>query len=261
VALSAGSDSHSGADRKRIAANPRPRNCIPTESPQRRCRTLPLLSPGEPRTSSPPTAILGAGPSAAAASSWIHSPPPINRPTTSWIADYLQRKGKVDETRPLGWPVSSRARAVPGPCGRAQGADCLRGHGFVPELAVYDCFACHHSTDKLRWTSEAWPGRTYLPERCGLQKATPGRPAGGRGGNGRSGRSQSALPDETNTLVKAGQTDGRRGAPTACGSLFGVAAGSGRIGHNGTFTPRAGPQAIRRVLLQYAASGPCPATT
>jgi hypothetical protein len=45
----------------------------------------------------------------------------------------------------------------------------LTSSGMIPELAFYDCFGCHHSTDNMRWTRER-AGPNINPGTLRLQK-------------------------------------------------------------------------------------------
>jgi len=233
-------DSHS-AQTATHAAN-LGRGMYPTESPQRRaalCLSCHLGTQDKFTTH----AILGAGHPRLRFELDTFT---TNQPAHHVVdADYLQRKGKIDET---GLWLAGQLEAARAGLAAAQGR-LSAGYGFVPELAVYDCFACHHSTDKLRWTSER-AGPHVLPGTLRLQKQhlvvlqAVAEAMGDRG-------SATQLADETNTLVRAGQTDAaavRDSVRQLSELLQGRANWTQR-----TFTP-AQTAAIRRMLLQYAAS-------
>jgi len=70
-------------------------------------------------------------------------------------ADYVARKGKPDETAL--W-FAGQIEGAQRYLALAQSRLFTPGR-LLPEFAFYDCFACHHATDKIRWTPErAGPG-------------------------------------------------------------------------------------------------------
>lgn len=69
--------------------------------------------------------------------------------------DYVARKGRISGFRLwLTGQLESAERQL-----ELLGSELLRPGGMFPELAFYDCHACHHSLDDLRWTmAQAGPG-------------------------------------------------------------------------------------------------------
>jgi hypothetical protein len=65
-------------------------------------------------------------------------------------AGYIARKGKPDETVLL---LAGQFECEQRYLALLQSAEFLPP-GLIPEPALYDCFACHHPADKLRWTAE-----------------------------------------------------------------------------------------------------------
>jgi hypothetical protein len=76
--------------------------------------------------------------------------------------------------------------------------------GMIPELAFYDCFACHHSTDNVRWSRlRAGPG--IKPGTLRLQKQNLLMLQAVAEAVGPDGLAE--LVAGTDNLIRAGQTD------------------------------------------------------
>jgi hypothetical protein len=70
-------------------------------------------------------------------------------------ADYVTRKGKIEG---MNLWVTGQIESAERFLSLLQ-SNLLMPSGMIPELAFYDCFACHHPTDNLRWSkSRAGPG-------------------------------------------------------------------------------------------------------
>jgi len=70
-------------------------------------------------------------------------------------ADYVARKGKIDG---MNLWVTGQIENAERYLTLLQ-SNLLMPSGMIPELAFYDCFACHHATDNIRWSStRAGPG-------------------------------------------------------------------------------------------------------
>ena len=113
---------------------------------------------------------------------------------------YIKRKGQIDGMNLwVAGQIESAERSL-----SLLDSDLFTPGGIVPELAFYECYACHHRTDDVRWTRErAGPG--ISPGTLRLQRqnlvmlatlASVIEPA-----------SAPPLADAVNALVKAGQTD------------------------------------------------------
>jgi hypothetical protein len=91
----------------------------------------------------------------------------VNQPAHVVIdADYIQRKGRIaDMNLWVTGQIENARRYLELLQTRLPGAGT-----FVPELALYDCFACHHPTDKQRW-SRARAGAGIQPGTLRLQKS------------------------------------------------------------------------------------------
>jgi hypothetical protein len=91
----------------------------------------------------------------------------VNQPAHVVIdADYIQRKGRIaDMNLWVTGQIENARRYLELLQTRLPGTGT-----FVPELALYDCFACHHPTDKQRW-SRARAGAGIQPGTLRLQKS------------------------------------------------------------------------------------------
>jgi hypothetical protein len=120
---------------------------------------------------------------------------------------------------------------------------------LFPQLALYDCHSCHHSTDDIRWTSSrAGPGiapgtvrlqKTHLVLLQALAEAV-GSPA-----------TANELVGLRQALVRAGQTDAESARGAAAKALEWIHAHQDWASRK--FTP-AEQVAIRRTLLNYGAA-------
>jgi hypothetical protein len=80
-------------------------------------------------------------------------------------ADYVTRKGKIDG---MNLWVTGQIENAERFLTLLQSA-LLMPSGMIPELAFYDCFGCHHTTDNIRWSRQrAGPG--VSPGTLRLQK-------------------------------------------------------------------------------------------
>jgi len=126
----------------------------------------------------------------------------VNQPAHYQVdADYVQRKGKIDEVNLwLAGQIENERVYL----GLLQGA--LFTHtGLLPELAFYDCFGCHHGLDKPRWSQErAGPG--VAPGTLRLQKQNLLMLQAVAEGIGESAAA-GELAEAGNALTRAGQTD------------------------------------------------------
>jgi hypothetical protein len=80
-------------------------------------------------------------------------------------ADYIARKGKIDGMNLWFTGQLATAQAYL----TLLQSPLLTPSGMIPELAFYDCYACHHSKDKMRW-SQARAGAGIKPGTLRLQK-------------------------------------------------------------------------------------------
>ena len=80
-------------------------------------------------------------------------------------ADYIRRKGKIPETNL--W-ITGQLESTQRYLTLLQSALFTPG-GLTPELSMFDCFACHHSIDKPRW-SHARAGAGIAPGTLRLQR-------------------------------------------------------------------------------------------
>jgi hypothetical protein len=158
-------------------------------------------------------------------------------------AAYIKRKGKVEEANL--W-VAGQLEAARANLAALQSTLFNRSSPVYPELAFYDCFACHHSVDKLRWTPErAGPG--VPPGALRLQKQhllilqavaeSVGEP-----------KTAEEIRDAGNNLTRAAETDVGALRTDARQLLDFLTA-------RGAWTPRSfstnDMNAIRRTLLRY----------
>lgn len=80
----------------------------------------------------------------------------VNQPAHFVVdADYIRRKGKVDDVNLwVAGELEGALRFV-----TLLQSPFFQPGGMMPELAFYDCYACHHTLDNLHWTRErAGPG-------------------------------------------------------------------------------------------------------
>lgn len=217
------------------------RGMYPTESPQRRaalCLSCHLGTQSKFATH----AIMGAGHPRLRFELDTFT---TNQPAHYVVdADYVQRKGKVDET---GLWVAGQIEAARASLVAIQ-SHLASQSGFFPELAVYDCFGCHHSIDKLRWTREragsVQPGSVRLQKQhLTILEAVAdamGDPA-----------ASAEIADGARGLTRAGQTDPaaiRESVRKLLDTLRTRANWTQRTFSSGQTT------ALRRTLLQYAAA-------
>jgi hypothetical protein len=91
----------------------------------------------------------------------------FNQPAHVQIdADYVQRKGKIDDMNLWVTGQLENARRY---------LELLQTRStvpdsFLPDFALYDCFSCHHPMDKQRWT-RARAGNGILPGTLRLQRS------------------------------------------------------------------------------------------
>jgi hypothetical protein len=160
-------------------------------------------------------------------------------------ADYVKRKGKIEGMNL--WFTGQLENAeryltlLQGPL--------LTPGGMIPELSFYDCFSCHHSKEKMRWSqTRAGPG--IKPGTLRLQKhpfiilqAT----AEALG----DGATATELKNGADELVRAGQSDPatlRAAAKALLERLHTIEPWAKRA-----YSP-AEVAAVRKMLLRYAAS-------
>jgi Cytochrome c554 and c-prime len=170
----------------------------------------------------------------------------VNQPPHYQVdADYVERKGKIDEINlwVAGQIESERVylTLLQGP---------LFAHtGLIPELAFYDCFGCHHALDKPRWTPERAgpgiaPGTLRLQKQNLLMLQAVAESIG-------EGAAATELVESGNALVRAGQTD-------AAAVREDARKLSAWLNAREPWTRRAFSQAditnVRKTLLRYAAS-------
>lgn len=73
----------------------------------------------------------------------------VNQPAHYHVdEDYLQRKGRID---PVTMWVTGQLLKAKRELDLMQ-SDLFTGHGLFPELAFFDCHACHHSMNDVRWS-------------------------------------------------------------------------------------------------------------
>jgi hypothetical protein len=160
-------------------------------------------------------------------------------------ADYIERKGKVDEGNL--W--------LAGQIGAALGylslleSPLFTRPGLFPELAFYDCFGCHHSIDKPRWSAERagpgiGPGTLRLQKQHALIIQAVADAVGDRA-------AATALGEQVAALTRAGQTDAA--AMRADASRLTAQLQSAQAWTRRSFS-RAELTAIRKTLLAYAAN-------
>jgi hypothetical protein len=91
----------------------------------------------------------------------------FNQPAHVQIdADYIQRKGKIDDMNLWVTGQLENARRY---LELLQTRDTVPD-SFLPDFALYDCFSCHHPMDKQRWT-RARAGTGILPGTLRLQRS------------------------------------------------------------------------------------------
>jgi hypothetical protein len=160
-------------------------------------------------------------------------------------ADYVKRKGKIEGMNL--WftgQLENAERYL-----TLLQSPLLTPGGMIPELSFYDCFSCHHSKEKMRWSqSRAGPG--IKPGTLRLQKhpfiilqAT----AEALG----DGTTATELKNGADELVRAGQMDPptlRAAAKSLLERLHGIEPWAKRA-----YSP-AEVAAVRKMLLRYAAS-------
>lgn len=75
----------------------------------------------------------------------------VNQPAHFIVdADYIRRKGKVEDVNLwVAGEIASALRFV-----SLVQSPYFQPSGMMPELAFYDCYACHHTIDNLHWTRE-----------------------------------------------------------------------------------------------------------
>jgi Cytochrome c554 and c-prime len=116
-------------------------------------------------------------------------------------SDYVARKGKIEGINL--WFTGQLATAeryltlLQSPL--------LTPSGMIPELAFYDCYACHHSKDKMRW-SQARAGAGIKPGTLRLQKQSLLMLQAFTEALG-SAQALAQLRSGTEELLRAGKTD------------------------------------------------------
>lgn len=115
-------------------------------------------------------------------------------------ADYVTRKGKIDGMNLwVTGQIESAERFL-----KLLQSNLLMPSGMIPELAFYDCFGCHHSTDSNRWSRlRAGPG--IKPGTLRLQKQNLLMLQAVAEAVGPEGLTE--LVAGTDNLIRAGQTD------------------------------------------------------
>jgi hypothetical protein len=159
-------------------------------------------------------------------------------------ADYEQRKGKIAGMNLwLTGQIESSRRFL-----QLLQTPMYHGTGMFPELAFYDCHACHHPMDKIRWNAQRAgagikPGtlRVQTHNLIVLQAVT-------------ETFEPQALPglvSLTNALIRAGQSD--RTAVAAAAKALGDWVGKREALTRRTFST-AEVSAMRKMLARYAAT-------
>lgn len=159
-------------------------------------------------------------------------------------ADYIERKGKIDGANL--W-FTGQLEDAERDLTLLQ-SPLFTPSGMIPEIAFYDCYACHHPKEKMRW-SQARAGAGVKPGSLRLQKhslvmlqavveslGTPDALA--------------QLNQGTDALVRAGQSDAasvRAAAQKLLDQLHGLEPWTRRA-----YTP-AEVAKLRKTLLRYAA--------
>jgi hypothetical protein len=158
-------------------------------------------------------------------------------------ADYVARKGKIDGMNLwVTGQIESAERFL-----TLLQSNLLMPGGMIPELAFYDCFACHHPTDNVRWSKlRAGPG--IKPGTLRLQKQNLLM---------LQAVAEAVAPDRlaelgagTDNLIRAGQTDPaalRAAAQQLLDLLRGDEAWSTRV------YSAADIAKVRKILLRMAA--------
>jgi hypothetical protein len=75
----------------------------------------------------------------------------VNQPAHFVVdADYVKRKGKIEDVNLwVAGEIESALRFV-----TLEQSSFFQPDGLMPELSFYDCYSCHHTVDKPRWTRE-----------------------------------------------------------------------------------------------------------
>jgi hypothetical protein len=218
------------------------RGMLPTESATRRADICARCHVGDPDQMATHV-IMGAGHPRLAFELETYT---NNQPAHFEVdKDYVQRKGRVPGVNL--W-LTGQLRAAESLLAMMR-SNRLRPAGTAfPEIALYDCHACHHPMDKQRWTrTRVGPGATpglprlhsgYLTILQAVAEAiAPGE--------------LPALVDGTNALIRVGQQN-VAGVPAATQPLSQwIRARDGWTRQ--AFSP-AQVGAIRRMLVKYASS-------
>jgi hypothetical protein len=159
-------------------------------------------------------------------------------------ADYVKRKGKIDGMNLwLTGQLENAERFL-----TLLQSPWLTPGGMIPELSFYDCFSCHHSKEKMRWSqTRAGPG--IKPGTLRLQKHSfvilqAVAEALGQGA------AAADLKNGADALVRAGQSDPatlRAASKSLLEQLHTLEPWTKR-----SYSP-AEVAAVRKMLLRYAA--------
>jgi hypothetical protein len=159
-------------------------------------------------------------------------------------ADYVKRKGKIEGMNLwLTGQLENAERFV-----TLLQSPLLTPGGMIPELSFYDCFSCHHSKEKMRWSqTRAGPG--IKPGTLRLQKNSLVILQAAAEALG-SPTTAAELKNGTEELVRAGQSDPatlREACKTMLERLHAIEPWTKRV-----YSP-AEVAAVRKALLRYAA--------
>jgi len=116
-------------------------------------------------------------------------------------ADYIQRKGKIDE---INLWIAGQIEAERAYLSLLQ-SPLFAPAGLMSELAFYDCFGCHHALDKPRWTQER-AGAGVAPATARLQGENLLMLQAVAESMGDT-TAATKLAESGNALTRAGQTD------------------------------------------------------
>ena len=159
-------------------------------------------------------------------------------------ADYLERKGKIDGMNLwLTGQIENAERSL-----ALLQSPLLNPSGMIPELSFYDCYACHHPKEKMRW-SQSRAGSGVKPGTLRLQKQSYVMLQAAVEALG-APEALSRLANGTDELIRAGQSDSatlRAAAQKMLDQLKGLEPWAKRA-----YAP-AEVAKVRKTLLRYAA--------
>jgi Cytochrome c554 and c-prime len=159
-------------------------------------------------------------------------------------ADYVKRKGKIEGMNLwLTGQLENAERFV-----TLLQSPLLTPGGMIPELSFYDCFSCHHSKEKMRWSQNRAgpgikPGTLRLQEHSFVILQAVAEALG-------SATAAADLKNGADELVRAGQSDPatlRAACKAMLEHLHAIEPWTKRA-----YSP-AEVAAVRKTLLRYAA--------